>query len=103
MRSETWRGYEQLYLFEREIHAGDSGAVRPAVLCSRGRRRRRCSAVGKRAYCFPISGLLQEGIYALLGTNYFSILYVLWNVLVLFFLQRLELRREKEFAGVWIS
>ena len=60
-------------------------------------------AVGKRAYCFPISGLLQEGIYALLGTNYFSILYVLWNVLVLFFLQRLELRREKEFAGVWIS
>lgn len=60
-------------------------------------------AVGKRAYCFPISGLLQEGIYALLGTNYFSILYVLWNVLVLFFLQRLELRCEKEFAGVWIS
>ena len=60
-------------------------------------------AVGKRFYCFPIFGILQEGLYSLLGTNYFSILYVLWNVLVLFLLQRLELRREKEFAGVWIS
>lgn len=62
-----------------------------------------CRAVKKRFYCFPILGVLQEVIYSLLGTNYFSILYVFWNSIVLHLLYRLETRREKEFAGVWIS
>lgn len=60
-------------------------------------------AVGKRAYCFPIFGVLQEGIYSLVGTGRFSIVYVLWNCMALHLFRRLELRREKEFAGVWIS
>ena len=60
-------------------------------------------AMGKRCYCFPISGILQEGIYSLLGTNYFSLIYVVWNCIALDLLRRLDVRHEKEFAGVWIS
>lgn len=60
-------------------------------------------AVGKRAYCFLIFGAMQEGIYSLVGTGHFSIVYVLWNCMALHLFRRMELRREKEFAGVWIS
>lgn len=60
-------------------------------------------AIRKRAYCFPISGILQETIYFALGTGSFSLVYVLWNCMALQLFRKLELHREKEFADVWIS
>ena len=60
-------------------------------------------SIVRRCYLFPISGLLQELVYLKLGSSLFSILYVLWNLRVLWLYWRLEVRREPRFASVWIS
>ena len=56
-------------------------------------------SIVRRCYLFPISGLLQELVYLKLGSSLFSILYVLWNLGVLWLYWRLEVRREPRFAS----
>lgn len=68
-----------------------------------GETGRSFKAVLRRSYLFLVSGFLQDIIYALLGNSFFSVVYVFWNLAVLWIFWWIEIRREMHFSGVWVT
>lgn len=60
-------------------------------------------ATGRRWYLFPILAVIQEYLYSIMGTSFFSILYVVWNIGALWLFWGLEIKRERNFSMIWIS